>query len=175
MPINLYRTRDDNWLSISAASDALFRRLALAINRPEWVDSDAYAQNDARVAARSTVDAGIGEWVAARDASEGEALLRQADVPVARVNSTADLIADPHAIARGDFETMSDAVLGEFLVASPKPRLSETPGRIRRTAPGIGEHNTEILRDILGLATTEIDALRTEGAVPHPRAERRAT
>jgi len=44
------------------------------------------------------------------------------------------------------------------------PRLSATPGRLRRSAPALGEHTAEILGS-LGLDRTEIEGLAREGII----------
>ena len=44
------------------------------------------------------------------------------------------------------------------------PRLSATPGRLRRPAPSLGEHTAEILGE-LGLARAAIDGLARDGII----------
>ena len=44
-------------------------------------------------------------------------------------------------------------------------RLSVTPGSVRSPSPRLGEHTDEVLRELLGLGKSEIDALRASGAI----------
>ena len=44
-------------------------------------------------------------------------------------------------------------------------RLSETPGSVRTPSPMLGEHTTEVLRDLLGLSAADVDALRGAGVI----------
>jgi crotonobetainyl-CoA:carnitine CoA-transferase CaiB-like acyl-CoA transferase len=50
------------------------------------------------------------------------------------------------------------------LIASPI-KLSETPVEYRRAPPTLGEHTEEVLEELLGLAPSEIEALRERGVV----------
>jgi crotonobetainyl-CoA:carnitine CoA-transferase CaiB-like acyl-CoA transferase len=56
-------------------------------------------------------------------------------------------------------------VIGKYLHFGPVPRLSESPGRITRTAPLIGEHNKEIYCGDLGMSNDDLVALRSSGVI----------
>jgi crotonobetainyl-CoA:carnitine CoA-transferase CaiB-like acyl-CoA transferase len=59
---------------------------------------------------------------------------------------------------------LPDDEIGRLPMHNVIPRLSETPGRLRRPAPALGEHTAEILGS-LGLARAEIDSLAREGII----------
>jgi len=44
------------------------------------------------------------------------------------------------------------------------PRLSGTPGGIRRTAPAIGEHTAELLEEA-GIASADVEAMSARGVI----------
>jgi crotonobetainyl-CoA:carnitine CoA-transferase CaiB-like acyl-CoA transferase len=72
------------------------------------------------------------------------------------------MVKDPHYIARGMFETVE--IDGEPLkIPAIMPKLSETPGRTDWPGVKIGEHNTEILGDLLGLSEEDLTGLSAEG------------
>ncbi len=48
---------------------------------------------------------------------------------------------------------------------APVPRLSETPARIPRPAPEVGEHNAEVYGELLGLSDADLERLKAEGVV----------
>jgi len=60
---------------------------------------------------------------------------------------------------------MEHPVIGKYLQFGPVPRLSESPGRIARTAPLIGEHNQEIYCGELGMNKDDLVALRSSGVI----------
>jgi len=86
-------------------------------------------------------------------------------VPVTRVYSIADIFADPHYEARNDIVEVDDPSIGPIRMQSVYPRLSRTPGSIRRGAPRLGEHNLEVYSSLLGLSESEIEALRRDGVI----------
>ena len=60
---------------------------------------------------------------------------------------------------------MTVAGLGEVVVPSPLPKLSETPGQIRSLGPGLGEHNEDVYGGLLGLSARELEKLKADGVV----------
>ena len=65
-------------------------------------------------------------------------------------------MADPHVIP--------DPQIGQLPMHNVIPRLSATPGRLRRPAPALGEHTAEVL-GALGLDRATIDGLAREGVI----------
>jgi crotonobetainyl-CoA:carnitine CoA-transferase CaiB-like acyl-CoA transferase len=73
-------------------------------------------------------------------------------------------MADPHVIARDILIDVPDEEIGQLPMHNVIPRLSATPGRLRRPAPKLGEHTAEIL-GWLGLDPAEIEGLAREGII----------
>ena len=72
---------------------------------------------------------------------------------------------DEHLRSREAYVPVVHPVLGsEFIFGIPW-KFSKTPGRIRRRAPMLGEHNSYVLGDLLGLDQTAIDRYEAEGAL----------
>lgn len=82
------------------------------------------------------------------------------------VNTTADLLADVQLQARGFFVAVDHSELDRTLTYPGAPyRLTETPWRIARRAPLIGEHNQQVYEGELGYSARELDLLRAEGII----------
>jgi crotonobetainyl-CoA:carnitine CoA-transferase CaiB-like acyl-CoA transferase len=116
-----------------------------------------------RDAHREELETAIQSWVGSHPASEVIVHLQAAGVPISPVNSIADLLADPQVRARNGFITLPDPKLGRVTMAGPVPKLSRTPGGIRTAAPGLGEHTEVVLKELLGLHSSELESLRSEG------------
>lgn len=86
-------------------------------------------------------------------------------VPIAPVVSLSDFIDSPQTRARDFFLDMEHPVVGKFQYPGPPYKWTETPCRVQRPAPRLGEHNVAILGDRLGLSRTELAALRRAGVV----------
>ena len=156
---NLYETRDGEYVHIQGSQTNSFRRLCLAIGRPDMLEDARYNTRLERVKHAEEVDGIVGDWVAARDYVEVEAALAAGDVVFTRIYSMADIFKDPHYRARGMLAQVADEDLGTLTIAAPVPRLSKTPGRITRTGGSVGRDTRQVLKGTLGLSDAEVDAL----------------
>jgi benzylsuccinate CoA-transferase BbsE subunit len=76
-----------------------------------------------------------------------------------------DLVADEQLAARGFWQPIDSAWDGEVCVPGSFALFDGQRPEMRRTAPGVGEHNLEIYRDELGLGADEVTALRSSGVL----------
>ncbi len=149
-PSNVYPCSDGEYL-IGANQDAVFARLAAAMGRPELGSDERYATHRARGLRQEELDSLIGEWTKTLTIAELEAKMIEAGVPAGRVFDAEDMMADPHFAARDALVTVDDAEFGEVTMQGVFPRLSDTPGSIRRPAPlAIGQDTADVLKRWLG-------------------------
>ena len=163
-PSNLYPCKDGTYVLIAGNADSLYRRLMTAIGREDLRDDPALAKNDGRAAQMERIDTAIAEWTSRYSQQEVLQKMEQAEVPAGRIYSAADIAADPHYAAR---DMLLETVAGDgepLRQPGLVPKLSATPGAIRRAAPGLGEHTDEVLREA-GYSDPEIAALRQKGIV----------
>jgi formyl-CoA transferase len=166
-PSNIYRTADGTWVVIAANQDTVFRRLCLAMGRPELATDDRYANHVARGRNQDELDKIIGDWAADRQPAEIIEVLSAVGVIAGPINTVADVVADPQLKARGMLaehwdERVQRTVLGPGIV----PVLSESPGTIRSAGPSRpGRHNDEIYRGLLDMTDEQLDELRAEGVL----------
>ena len=76
-------------------------------------------------------------------------LCTEGDVPCGAVNSIADIFADPHFAARETMTRFMHDTLGEIVVPSVLPRLSDTPGEIASLGPPLGDWNDYVLNQLI--------------------------
>jgi crotonobetainyl-CoA:carnitine CoA-transferase CaiB-like acyl-CoA transferase len=152
-------------VSIIAAGDGLFPRLAKAMDRPDLLQDPRFRTLADRAQHADEINAVVAAWCRSRTAEEIERILVDAQVPVCRAFSIRDIFADPHYAARGDIALVDDPTIGPVKMQGVYPRLSRTPGAIRRGAPRLGEHNREIYQGVLGLADEEIESLARDGVI----------
>ena len=164
-PGNVYRTKDDRWVSLPASSQSLFQRLCAALGKPELCEDPRFATNPERVKHRAAIDAIVADEVASRTLDELSALLNAHEVGYAPIFSIADIFADPHYAAREAIISIDDADLGPVKMQAVVPRFTNSPGRVTRTGPSPGQHNDEVFGDWLGLDATARDALRAKGVI----------
>jgi len=165
-PSNAYPTADGGWFLIAANSDPLFAKLAVLMDQPELLETEAYRGNRARVSNAARLDTIIGAWSSQFDGETLEKMLAEADIPSSRVYTAADCAADPQYRARGMVREIDDPAFGHpILHPGIVPHFPDGPGTVRWPGPAAGEHNQEILGDLLALTPEEIAELISEEVI----------
>jgi succinyl-CoA---D-citramalate CoA-transferase len=164
-PSNVYPTADGQLVLVAANQDTVFRRLAAAMARPELADDPRYASHSARGEHQVELDGLIAGWTATLDAGRLLAALEEAGVPAGRIYRAADMLADPHYLARQAIVRLADPELGEIAMQNVAPRLSATPGRVAWPGPALGRHNREVYQGLLGLPEEEVERLADQAVI----------
>ena len=144
-PRNIYATKDGGWVALSASTQAMAERLLRAIGRPELILDPRFLTNAHRLANVAALDAVIQEFVGQRTLDENLAFFAEAETTVGPVYDAAGFELDPHVRGRGVLVEMEDRDLGSVPMHDVVPRLSGTPGALRRPAPALGEHEDEVM------------------------------
>jgi crotonobetainyl-CoA:carnitine CoA-transferase CaiB-like acyl-CoA transferase len=97
-----------------------------------------------------------------RTADDWLELLRVADVPVGKINSVSEALADPHLTARNFIVELEHPLLGMVRSLATPVTMSRTALRYDLHPPTLGEHTEEILAE-LGYSDAQIQTLRQEG------------
>jgi crotonobetainyl-CoA:carnitine CoA-transferase CaiB-like acyl-CoA transferase len=139
-------------------------RLFRAIGRPDLLDDPRFRTNADRLRHRDEIEAIVAAFIAERTKAEALAFFERAEVTVGPVCDEADLAADPYVAEREVLVELPDALAGRLPMHNVVPRLSATPGALRRPAPKLGEHNAEILR-ALGCSDDQIVRLTSAGVL----------
>ncbi len=161
-PRNVYRCADGDYVALSGSTGTMARRVFEVIGRPDMIADARFATNAARIEHRALVDAAVGAWFAGKRREEALRLMREADVTAGPVYTIADAMADAHFREREIIVEVGDAELGGIPMHNIVPRLSRTPGVMRRPAPRLGEHTDAVLAEA-GFDADAIARLRKEG------------
>ena len=146
-PSNAYRCRD-GFALIAGNGDSIFKRLMAVIGRDDLAHDPALADNAGRVARVAEIDAALSHWTAAQSVADVLAALDAAAVPAGRIYTVADIAADPHYQARGMLDSIELEDGSRLAVPGIVPKLSRTPGRHRRAAPGVGQDTEAVLNEL---------------------------
>jgi crotonobetainyl-CoA:carnitine CoA-transferase CaiB-like acyl-CoA transferase len=157
-----YATKD-GYVCVLVYNDKQWRAFFELIGRPELLKDPKYATQEARSRDYEGAYALVAEEMQKRSTAEWIAALEGADIPVQRMNSLADILADPHLAAIGYFREVEHPSEGRIRAMAVPSEWSESVPEYRRHAPRFGEHTREVLREA-GLGEAEIEAMIASGA-----------
>lgn len=162
-PSNSYPCKDGSYVLIAGNGDSIYKRLMSLIGRDDLGNDPRLAHNDGRSQHAELIDGAIAAWSAQRSRDDVIEALKGARVPAGYPYTAADIVQDPHYLARQMIEQVQTSV-GPLKVPGVLPKLSRTPGRIGTGGPQLGEHNDDIFAG-LGLSEEQIAGLRERGII----------
>jgi formyl-CoA transferase len=109
----------------------------------------------------------ITQFASSYTKREFMAILNELDVPCGPIMSTADLADDEHVRGRDMYVELDHPQRGSWYNVGMPIKLSDSPAIISRS-PTLGEHNDEVLAQVLGYDASTIDSLRAAGAMSAP-------
>lgn len=165
-PRNAYRCRDGRWVAMSGSTDVMARRVMEALGRAELMDDPRFSTNEARLRNDAELDRLIADHVKNMTQEECLAMFQSKGVTMGPVHDTAHLLSDQHVVGRECYVTL-DSAEGGAVMHNVTPRLSHTPGAIRRPAPALGQHTEEILAEA-GIGEDEIASMQKRAVVKCP-------
>ncbi len=148
-----FKTKD-GWLTIAAFTDEQSERLCNAVGHPEWWKNDLGPAERGRNMVKS-----LAKLFPERTTAEWLPILEAADVPSGPVHSYETLFADEEIVANESFGTYEHPDVGTVRTVNPGARFSETPMKVWRTPPRLGEQTEEILREA-GIEKSQVEELR---------------
>ena len=155
----------DRWITIAIASDNEWARLCTAMNRPNLIHDDSFANILSRHRNQDALDAIIASWTIELDSPELSRILQDHGIAAAPVMTGEDIFNDPHYQERGLLELVDHSSTGVYFLPGVAWKMSRTPGSVRWPAPRLGEHNQFVFKDILGLTDSDIAHLNAGGVI----------
>ncbi len=155
---------DDAWLAVELEDAADWDRLCEHIEQARLRLDGEQATPERRAALTEA----LGAWAGSRTPMQAANRLQQAGLAAGPVQNGEDLWRDPQHRARGAFTEVWHPDMGMVEYPTTPSRLSDTPGRITRRGPRLGEHTGEVLTEWLGLPVDEVVGLLARGSVWQP-------
>jgi len=157
-----YQT-SDGYVCALIYNDKQWKAFFEVIGQPEKLQDPKFSNQEVRSKHYAQAYAFVAEQMKKRSTDEWIAALESADIPVQRMNSLADIVADPHLAATGFFRTVEHPTEGRLRSMAVPSEWSESAPEYRRHAPRLGEHTREVLREA-GLPDAQIEQLIASGA-----------
>ena len=171
---------DDRWIAIAVDSDAAWQGLCRVMGRADWGADDRYADVLSRLRRRDELDRMLALETRGHDNHELMRRLQDAGVAAGAVLDSENLLFNEHLNARQFYEVVShhpDTGMPPLPYASRPWKLSGTPAVPPQAAPIMGQHNRQILANLLGKSEAAIAALEEANIIGYspltPRGVRR--
>jgi crotonobetainyl-CoA:carnitine CoA-transferase CaiB-like acyl-CoA transferase len=162
-PYQAFRTAD-GYITIGAANQANWEKLCGVLGRADLLADPRFRDNPSRTQHAAELAAELETIFVTRPTADWLSVLEATGMPVGPVNDMAAAYADPQVLARDMVVEIDHPTAGQVKNIGVPVKLSETPGRIRRPAPTLGQHTDEVLSEI-GLTAEDIAALRAARVV----------
>jgi len=154
----------DGYITIGAANDRNFTKLARLLGHPEWLVDSRFSADHQRVAHRERLAALIAAETIREPRAHWIAELEQAGIPCGPILNYEDALTTPQAMAREMTVNVDHPILGPLRTLGTPLKMSSTPLNPKRRGPMLGEHTDDVLAEA-GYSSDEIEQLRYSGAV----------
>ncbi len=150
---------------LAIGTDAQFRKFCKLVDRPGLAADPRFTTNSGRVVHREILIPIMQELLIQRPAAEWEELFTALDIPAGTIKTLDKVFDDPQTQALKIVQEIQHPTAGSIKLVGSPMHLSATPTKIRQAPPLLGQHTAELLKEILGYSTGEIDRLRDQGIV----------
>lgn len=166
-PHGIYRcSGEDQWAAVAVRNDDDWAALCKTMELSDLASDESLNSVEGRIERHDELDERIQNWTESRTPMQVMELLQSRGVPAAAVQHPEDRIEhDPNTKAWGLFPTVEHEEMGSARVDGMAVTLSETPATIEKGAPTLGQHNSDVYGDILGMSTDTVLELTDEGVI----------
>ena len=158
-PRGIYKTKDNKFVSLSASMQSMWEKLAITIGAQELINDPKFLTNSDRLSNQDDLDDVISNFIKKFDRDPLLKLFSEKGITVGPVLDISEIIEHPYVLDRKILIEHYNNNYGNILMHQAFPRLSKTPGKVKSSAPSIGENTNEILKEI-GLTKSQIEKLR---------------
>ena len=163
-PRGIYKTKDNKFVSLSASMQSMWEKLAITIGAEDLIKDPRFKTNSDRLSNQDDLDDVISNFIEKFDRDPLLKIFSEEGITVGPVLDISEIIEHPYVLDRNILLEHHNNNYGNILMHQAFPRLSKTPGKIKSSAPSIGENTNDILKEI-GLTKIQIDKLRENNII----------
>jgi crotonobetainyl-CoA:carnitine CoA-transferase CaiB-like acyl-CoA transferase len=163
-PYQAFRGSDDYFV-LGIGNDKLWSDFCKEVGRPSWAEEERFKTNPNRMKNRSELIELLDELFASMPAEHWVGVARRAGVPAGPISKVSEVVSDPHVLQRGMVTEVRNSRTGNRIKQLGVPaKFSKSATAIRFAPPGLGEHSTEILKEV-GYEEKVIENLLDKGII----------
>jgi len=165
-PHNCYRCRgDDKWVSIAIATEEEWQAFCKVMGNPAWGSEEKFSDAYNRWTNQDELDGLVTQWTVNYTHYEVTEMLQKVGVAAMPSFSNQEIFSDPHFKARNLAIEVEHPAMGKQVVMGPAWRLSETPAKVTKASPVIGESDEYVFGELLGMSGSEIKQLMAKQVI----------
>lgn len=165
-PHNCYRCRgEDKWVSIAIATAEEWQAFCKVIDNPKWARDEKFSDAYSRWKNQDELDRLVTEWTVNHTHYEITEMLQKAGVAAFPALSNQEIFSDPHFKERKVSVEVEHPAMGKQVVLGAPWKLSETPAKVTKASPVMGENNEYVFGELLGMPSREIKQLMDEQVI----------
>tara|TARA_B100001123_G_scaffold60100_2_gene65012 strand:- start:3204 stop:4418 length:1215 start_codon:yes stop_codon:yes gene_type:complete len=155
----------DGYMEVITMVDDQWNRFTKLMGNPDWAKDERLRDRWTSFEWHEELDAYWHPWLKERTREELFEIFSEHRIPFQPVNRIDEVVASEHLETRDFWQTIEHPVMGTYTTLGAPYKFSETPWHIYRPAPLLGQHNQEILTNLVGLSEYEQQRLRDSGVI----------
>ena len=163
-PYEPFQAKDKGFV-LGAANQRQWEKLCDAIAQPDLKSDPRFTTNQDRVRNRADLIGTLNDVFKEKNAAEWLEKFQEAGLPCGPINAIPEVFQHPQKEARGLVQEVEHSSAGKVNLTGFPYKLSRTPAEIQQAPPTLGEHNREILVDLLGYSQEEMDQMKEKGII----------
>lgn len=164
VPYQVFATSDSH-IILTVGNDEQFRKFCVVAGVPDLAADERYKTNAGRVSNRETLIQLLYIIFKTKNKLWWISELEKAGVPCGPINNLEEVFADPQVQSRSMCVNVEHSVAGQIRLVGSPMKFSDTPAGTALPPPQLGEHTCQILEELLGLGSSEIEKLSAAGIV----------
>jgi formyl-CoA transferase len=152
------------FIHATRAHNGHWERLCKLMGREDLIEDPRLGDPKQRFEHKDEVDAIVSEWTMQHPKQDVMQMIGAAGVPCGAVYDTGELQVDPHLRKRGMFVEIDHPVRGKWVMPGWPVKMSKSEVKVK-SAPLLGQHNAEVLGELLGYSEADVAKLREEKVI----------
>jgi crotonobetainyl-CoA:carnitine CoA-transferase CaiB-like acyl-CoA transferase len=162
-PLDIMECKD-GWIYLCCVEEHHWKGFMEMMGNPEWAGEELFATRLQRAENWDALKLLLEDWVKEQSVDELYHRAQARRIPFAPVSTMGDVLHSKHLKARGFFAEIPHPIAGTFPYPTAPYQMTAVPWTLRRPAPCLGQHNTEVYGS-LGLSQKDIEGLQEQGII----------
>ena len=165
VPYQGFKTKDNEYIMVTVTSEKMWSNFCKIMEIQDLEKDPRFDENKKRVINREQLVPLIERKIAAEDSDVWVSRFRGVGIPCGRINTMDRVFAHPQIEPRNMVVEMEHPTAQKIKLIGVPVKYSETPGSVRLPPPLLGQHNNQILSELLGYSNEEIESFRNQEVI----------